>query len=1685
MVKSRYLCSAPRPETWDERAEALLNSLGGSTEKIESTLKQTLESLKAMHADKQKTGPGRKSNAEHAIAFYEYVLETINEKKEEEENKKKGKDNDTASTTNDDDDKKPAATTTSTTEDATTPEPPPQPVKRKRGRPPKNKNKLMAAAAAAARTGEPPRKKPATQLQVDTTRMARKDRSPDDHSIASMDTQEFINQHNDLCEVCSKGGELLMCSTCNLVFHLACVRPKMEEEPEDSWVCAYCIMSGVKGLKQNSKLRKNAAVAVRLMARMRKSLQRQRLRSQQEEEGENSADEDDDNDKLREARINEHKRLQSLRSKFFGNRVTLEGDEKNDSEETKEADEDAKPRVVAVKARKATEETKDEEGDRIVVAKRATEETKEDDKAVADAKDNTAKGDGILLAKPTAIGKVSSTDDEVKEDDGEGAMDDTNLHDDNVKVDVEAPRVADSDAKPAATGIASSSDDEVKEDYGDSPMEDGKQQDKDKNDEIEEEKPDAKTPPASDNEDADDTSTSKQGDDNDEKMDAGAKEEGAAQQGDGTEDDATDEEEKEPTVLEDDNVDSKKEEEKIDSSESKEEVDSKGGEEQMDSGEDGEDNVEAEEEKVQSKVAEEDKEKVDSGAEEEKVDTKADEEKVDTKDDEGETGSKESKEETGPKEDKEENEPKKNKEDAGSKAEQEETTAKGKVKGDDDQTEKVETEEAPKTEEKKDGSETKTPKTEETKDETDTDKPANEGVKEDNEGAEEDNEAEIMTPLRKNHTPTIAEAVKMEDDSGRYIRRNRKKATYYDPGTRIAASKWQTDGVWKAPEQADGTRGSDDDDEMDDEYVDEAQATPGKSKEGTDEAKEGDGVDIVARDVSPKKAGKEGAPWCNFCKDDKTIVVCCFCACRVCFGKHEQSKLLLCDRCDDEYHTFCLDPPLKAVPSTGWFCPSCVAAEENLSQVGTRASKTMSSSGTKPAAVPIRSSGRKSIPVLSPPSPKAAKKESPKATSAVAQPVKRGPGRPRKHPLPEEAPPRKRGRPPKNKTPPPPVESPPPRKRGRPRKHPLPEPAESSTSKKKASPTASEPEPTVKKRGPGRPPKVKTAPEPTPEPPVKKRGPGRPPKKPKTPPEEEPAPAPAPVKKRGPGRPPKVKTPPPEPEPVVVVPRKRGRPPKTPPPPPPEPEPESEPESEPEVVVPKKRGPGRPPKVSRKRSKSPAPPKKASEAKPKAEEPPPKRAKGGSTTAAAAAAVKEKTAPPEAAKPAVKVSRSGRTVKRTSFHDEIDEGEQHLKSVKYAEQQRKASEFVSNQAPEEEPPFVDPNIHELDSHDVHGLDAQFLEVMPDVGDMSHLEGLEDNFSHEHIDLGGVEPTPVVVPAPMPLVQQEAVFPVHAEEDMKPAAVETVHTDSVPQVQAQAVAPVETALVHMVQTDLASLPTTPGTGIIHAIPEPAVVLVVPTPAPAVETPTAAPAPEPPKVDQVQATQTTEVAAVPVPAPPAAAVPVPAPPIAPPQAAVPVPKAAVPAPQAPVPAPTPTLAPVPAPGPVVTPAAAAPTITQPPPVAAPAPAVAESAPEPPASVEKLSGVDEAVVPPIQAEAATLKPPPAASAASGETDASANEPTVAAKTPRRKPGARECMQISRRFGVCPPTEKQMSILLDYCKRGKVEHLIRMRERLDEHSGFLEQQIAGLEALVQETGETDVVVPAMPEGEQGEGGA
>nr|XP_030700252.1 lysine-specific demethylase 5B isoform X3 [Globicephala melas] len=49
--------------------------------------------------------------------------------------------------------------------------------------------------------------------------------------------------------------------------------------------------------------------------------------------------------------------------------------------------------------------------------------------------------------------------------------------------------------------------------------------------------------------------------------------------------------------------------------------------------------------------------------------------------------------------------------------------------------------------------------------------------------------------------------------------------------------------------------------------------------------------------------------------------------CLLCGSGNDEDRLLLCDGCDDSYHTFCLIPPLHDVPKGDWRCPKCLAQE--------------------------------------------------------------------------------------------------------------------------------------------------------------------------------------------------------------------------------------------------------------------------------------------------------------------------------------------------------------------------------------------------------------------------------------------------------------------------------------------------------------------------------------------------------------------------------------------------------------------------------------------------------------------------------------------------------------------------------------------------------------------------------------
>lgn len=52
------------------------------------------------------------------------------------------------------------------------------------------------------------------------------------------------HEHQDYCEVCQQGGEIILCDTCPRAYHLVCLEPELEEAPEGKWSCPHCETDG-------------------------------------------------------------------------------------------------------------------------------------------------------------------------------------------------------------------------------------------------------------------------------------------------------------------------------------------------------------------------------------------------------------------------------------------------------------------------------------------------------------------------------------------------------------------------------------------------------------------------------------------------------------------------------------------------------------------------------------------------------------------------------------------------------------------------------------------------------------------------------------------------------------------------------------------------------------------------------------------------------------------------------------------------------------------------------------------------------------------------------------------------------------------------------------------------------------------------------------------------------------------------------------------------------------------------------------------------------------------------------------------------------------------------------------------------------------------------------------------------
>ncbi|XP_075062535.1 chromodomain-helicase-DNA-binding protein 3 isoform X2 [Mixophyes fleayi] len=56
----------------------------------------------------------------------------------------------------------------------------------------------------------------------------------------------YETDHQDYCEVCQQGGEIILCDTCPRAYHLVCLEPELEHAPQGKWSCPHCEKEGVQ-----------------------------------------------------------------------------------------------------------------------------------------------------------------------------------------------------------------------------------------------------------------------------------------------------------------------------------------------------------------------------------------------------------------------------------------------------------------------------------------------------------------------------------------------------------------------------------------------------------------------------------------------------------------------------------------------------------------------------------------------------------------------------------------------------------------------------------------------------------------------------------------------------------------------------------------------------------------------------------------------------------------------------------------------------------------------------------------------------------------------------------------------------------------------------------------------------------------------------------------------------------------------------------------------------------------------------------------------------------------------------------------------------------------------------------------------------------------------------------------------
>uniref|UniRef100_A0A665VC84 Chromodomain helicase DNA binding protein 4 n=1 Tax=Echeneis naucrates TaxID=173247 RepID=A0A665VC84_ECHNA len=136
----------------------------------------------------------------------------------------------------------PAMTPAAPPAPAVPPAPPLRKAKTKEGKGPNARKKSKSSLKP------PPKPKPkkVAPLKIKLGSLNSKRKRSSVRSVETEDGDGYETDHQDYCEVCQQGGEIILCDTCPRAYHMVCLDPDMEKAPEGKWSCPHCEKEGIQ-----------------------------------------------------------------------------------------------------------------------------------------------------------------------------------------------------------------------------------------------------------------------------------------------------------------------------------------------------------------------------------------------------------------------------------------------------------------------------------------------------------------------------------------------------------------------------------------------------------------------------------------------------------------------------------------------------------------------------------------------------------------------------------------------------------------------------------------------------------------------------------------------------------------------------------------------------------------------------------------------------------------------------------------------------------------------------------------------------------------------------------------------------------------------------------------------------------------------------------------------------------------------------------------------------------------------------------------------------------------------------------------------------------------------------------------------------------------------------------------------